>query len=29
VAILQDKARLSAIMKDGVFHKAPAETAVA
>ena len=25
VAILQDKARLSAIMKDGVFHKTPAE----
>jgi imidazolonepropionase-like amidohydrolase len=29
VAILQDKARLSAIMKDGVFHKAPAEAALA
>ena len=24
VAILQDRARLRAIMKDGVFHKAPA-----
>ena len=29
VAILQDKARLTAIMKDGVFHKAPAEAALA
>jgi len=29
VAILQDKDRLTAIMKDGQFHKAPAEAAVA
>ena len=29
VAILQDKARLRAILKGGVFHKAPAEATVA
>lgn len=28
VTILQDKSRLAAIMKDGVFHKAPAEAAL-